>query len=286
MLGSALVDRAQGMRGGASVTRSTPDALWSAPELGLLRPAAVSCSNLRRRRLLDGLSLSIPVGMRLLIVSDPEASASALLRILAGLSRSSRGRVRIAGLDDPSSSGWGRRVAYLGPQPGIRSWMTPRETLALAAALVDLAPGDATRRIELALDWVRIDAGAADRPLRHGGPPLLERTGLAAALIGDPEVLLLDEPLRAIDAEERTRLLRLPGSRRTILLASRYPASEAGLVSHVALVQRGRLAMLAAIDELERAGLPLSTRGIETLAASRGTAPSPSRTAPTAAGIR
>ena len=256
---------------------STPDALWSAPSVRLLRPAAVSCSNLGRGRLLDGCTIEVPVGARLLVVAEPEASASTLLRILAGLSRPDRGRIEIAGLTDPSTEGWGRRVAYLGPDPGIHAWMTPREALELAARLLELSPAEAARRTESAMAWARVPPDAADRPVGRGGPPLLQRTGLAAALIAEPEVLLLDEPLRALDAEERSRLLRLPGRRRTVIIASRYPASEAGLATHLAFLRDGRIALLARLDELEAAGLPLSMRGIGALAdrraAAAGTSP-------------
>lgn len=252
---------------------STPDALWSAPSIRVLRPAAVSCSGLRRGRLLDGCSMNVPVGTRLLVVGEPEESASMLIRVLAGLSRPRSGRVEIAGLSDPSASGWGRRVAHLGPEPGVPSWMTPREVLALAADLLDLSRADAERRTERMIAWTRISPGWLDRPVRRGGPPLVQRTALAAALLADPEVLLLDEPLRALDAEERSRLLRLPGRRRTVVLASRYPASEVGLVSHVALLRAGRVAMLASVTDLEAAGLPLSARGIDALAELRAALP-------------
>ena len=252
---------------------STPDALWSAPSLRVLRPSAVSCTDLTRGRLLDRCSLSVPVGVRLLIVAEPEESASVLLRVLAGLSRPARGRMEIAGLRDPSSEGWGRRIAYLGPEPGIPSWMTPREALDLAAGLLELPAAEAARRIERALAWAHVPADARDRPVRRGGPPLVQRTGFAAALMADPEVLLLDEPLRALEAEDRSRLLRLPGRRRTILLASRYPASEAGLTTHVGLLRRGRVALIAPTAELEAAGLPLSMRGIGALADRRAATP-------------
>jgi len=252
---------------------STPDALWSAPSLRLLNPAAVSCVGLRRGRLLDRCSLAVPVGMRLLVVGEPEESASALLRVLAGLSRPDRGRLEIAGMSDPSAEGWGRRIAYLGPEPGIPGWMTPREALELAAGLLELPAGEGARRIERARAWAHLPGDQLDRPVRRGGPPLLQRTGLAAALLADPEVLLLDEPLRALEADERSRLLRLPGRRRTVLLASRYPASEAGLTTHVALLRRGQVVVLARIADLEAAGLPLSTRGIGTLADLRAAAP-------------
>ena len=252
---------------------STPDALWSAPSLRVLRPSAVSFTNLKRGRFLDGCSLSVPVGMRLLLVAEPEESASVLLRVLAGLSRTERGRIEIAGLRDPSAEGWGRRIAYLGPEPGIPAWMTPREALDLAAGLLELPHAEGVRRIDRALAWAHVPVEAWDRPVRRGGPPLIQRTGLAAALLADPEVLLLDEPLRALESEERSRLLRLPGRRRTILIASRYPASEAGLTTHVALIRRGRIALVAPTAEFEAAGLPLSMRAIGALADRRAAAP-------------
>jgi ABC-2 type transport system ATP-binding protein len=251
------------------VTSSTPDALWEAPALRVLNPSAITCTDLVRGRLLDRCSLAVPVGMRLLLVGQPEASASMLLRILAGLSRPQRGRIEIAGLADSTADGWGRRVAYLGPEPGIHAWMTPREALHLAARLLALPPGETTRRVARALAWVRIPADLVDRPVRAGGPPLLQRTGLAAALIADPEVLLLDEPLRALDGDERGRLLRLPGQRRTVVLASHYPASEEGLATHVALIREGRVALLASLRDLEAAGVSLSMRGIVALADAR-----------------
>lgn len=251
---------------------STPDALWGAPSLRVLRPAALSCSDISRGRLLDRCAITVPVGTRLLLVAEPEASGSALLRVLAGLTRPDRGRVEIAGLEASAGEARARRVGYLGPEPGIRGWMTPREAVALAADLLGLSPGEAERQASVALDWARIPADQLDRPVSRGGPPLLQRTGLAAALLGDPEVVLLDEPLRAIEADERTRLLRLPGRRRTVILASRYPASEAGLVTHLALLRQGRVAMVARVAELEAAGLPLSSRGIGTLADLRAAA--------------
>lgn len=189
-----------------------------------------------------------------------------LVRILAGLSRAERGSVAIAGLTDPSRDGWGRRVAHVGPDPGIHRWMTPREALALAADLLELSSAEAQRRSERALAWARIGPDWADRPVGRGGPPLQQRTALAAALLADPEVLLLDEPLRGLESHERARLLRLPGVRRTILIASRYPASEDGLVTHIALLQEGRMALFVPRSDLDQAGLPLSMSGIVELA--------------------
>ena len=192
--------------------------------------------------------------------------------------------MEIAGLRDPSRDGWARRVAHLGPEPGIHHWMTPREALNLAARLLDFPASESARRIERAVTWARIPAAALDRPVRRGGPPLVQRTGLAAALIADPEVVLLDEALRGLESHERARLLRLPGRRRTILMASHYPASEEGLASHVALMRGGRFVMLARIAELEAAGLPLSMRGIVAFAelrAAGGTVTSHPRSAAT-----
>ncbi|MCV0402171.1 MAG: ATP-binding cassette domain-containing protein [Chloroflexi bacterium] len=226
----------------------------------------MTCTDLRRGRDLDRCSLSVPLGARLLLVSDPDRTASLLLRVLAGLARLDHGRMWVAGLNDPTADGWGRRVAYLGRDSGLHDWMTPLEALQLTGRLLGLPSGEAERRIREVTAWARIPSAATNRAMRRGGQPLQQRTGLAAALMGEPEVLLLDDPLRAIDQDERRQLLKLPGDRLTVLMASRYPASEVGLATGVGYLRDGRLRAMAPIEALGRAGLPLSQRGISELA--------------------
>jgi ABC-type multidrug transport system ATPase subunit len=225
-----------------------------------------------RRPHLDRLSLAIPVGARVLVASDPPRSASVLARVLAGLSRPRRGRVSIAGAGTPSAEGWGRRVAHVGPEPAPWSWMSPRETLGLAAELLELPAGEASRRIARALGWVRLDDDAAHRSFRRGDASAWQRTTLAAALLADPEVLILDDPLRSVAAAERSRMLRLPGRRRTIVFASSEPAREAGLVTHIAYIRAGRLAYLARVEDLAEAGHDLSPPGLAAFADAAGRA--------------
>ena len=210
-----------------------------------MRPAAVVASGLRRsvggRRLLDGVDLRVPVGARLLLVSEPDEAASLLLRIMAGLVRPAGGSFDLAG------------------------------------RLADYDAAERLRRIDAAIEQFRLGPGL-DRPVSRGGSPLAERVALAAAMLTDPEVLLLDDPLRSIDPAERARLLAVPGKRRTVVLASRYPASEEGLVNQVALLLNGRLAIHARRDDLEAQGLPLTLKGIASLAVMR------TQTMPRAAG--
>lgn len=243
------------------MTSSTPDALWTDPLVRRLRPAAVLCRGLRHDRLAS-LDLVVPVGWRLLVVSRPERAASDLLRIVAGLARPRAGSVRLAGLDPLAPQRAGGRVAYVGPQAGLYGWMSPREALQLSARLVAMPLAD---RIEEVLETYGL-RHVADRPMRRTGSDVTQRTAFAAAMLAEPEVLLLDDPLAALDTLERARLLNVPGPRRTVLLASRFPAREAGICDHVALVRGGRLALLAPVAALELAGLPLSLRGIEALA--------------------
>ena len=121
------------------------------------------------------------------------------------------------------------------------------------------------RQIEDTLQRFQLGA-IRDRPLRHAGRLIQERTALAAALLPDPEVLLLDEPLRAHAPPDRLRLLRIPGARRTVLIASRYPAQEGGIVDRVVLIRDGKAALHAPVSELDTRRLPLSLRGLTALA--------------------
>jgi len=252
------------------LTSSTPDALWASRSVRTLKPAAVVCEGVTRRsrgqHLLDDLTLVVGVGARLLVVSHPEPSASMLLRVLAGLAGMQSGIVRLAGVARPDSSaaGWARRVGYVGPEAGIYPWMTPREVLELAGRIAEYDVADMQRRIDRVSERYGIGVHL-DQPIRRGGEPLAQRVALASAMLTEPEVLLLDEPLRSVDAEERARLLTIPGRRRTVVLASRYPASEAGLVNQIAVMRDGHLVVHTPIGELEKRGLALSQRGIDAL---------------------
>jgi ABC-2 type transport system ATP-binding protein len=215
----------------------------------------------------------VPVGARLVLVSRPEESGSLLLRILAGLVRPIAGSVSLAGLARPDDSrqGWARRVGYVGPHPAIYPWLSPVEALSLAARLGGLEGAEVVLAVDEVLERFHL-RDAASHPLSRSGPLVAQRTALAAALITDPEVLLLDEPLRSLDPDERAQLLQLAPRRRTVVFASRYPASEEGLVNQVALIRDGRVAMHARVSDLEAHRLPLSARGVEALADRLGAA--------------
>jgi ABC-type multidrug transport system ATPase subunit len=255
----------------APMRQSTPDALWSSPAAHRLRPVAIEIDGVARavdgQPLLDGVSLAVPAGARVLVAGIEPAAASLLLRVMAGLARPDRGTVLVAGLHRSSAipEGWARRVGFVGSDPGIPLWMTPAESLQLAARLAGIDGAQRERLIESALQGFQLGA-IRDRPLRHAGRMVAERTALAAALLPDPEVLLLDEPLRAHAPPERLRLLRFPGDRRTVLIASQYPAQEGGIVDRVVLLRDGRVALYAPIDELDAQRLPLSLRGLTALA--------------------
>jgi ABC-type multidrug transport system ATPase subunit len=250
---------------------STPDALWSSPAARRLRPVAIEIEGLVRRvgdePVLDGIDLAVSAGARVLVSGVNPEAPSLLLRIMAGLAHSDRGSVALAGLHREAAipEGWARRVGYVGADPGIPLWMTPAESLQLAARLAGIDGPQRDRLIDDTLQRFQLGA-IRDRPLRHAGLIIAERTALAAALLPDPEVLLLDEPLRAHPAPDRLRHLRIPGERRTVVIASRFPAQEGGIVDRVVLIRDGRIALHAPITELDAQRLPLSIHGLTALA--------------------
>jgi ABC-type multidrug transport system ATPase subunit len=186
-----------------------------------------------------------------------------LLKILAGLRRADRGRIEMVGLSraDDSPLGWARRIAYVGREPAIYPWLTAGEALRMTASLLQLDRGEGRRRVTEAIEYWQLGDGL-DKPMRRNGEAYRQRAGMAAALLGRAEVVLLDEPLRAVQVAERIRLLRLPEPRCTVILASQHPSTEAGIVNQLVLLRGGRIALHVPIAALEQRGLPMTMRGI------------------------
>lgn len=179
------------------------------------------------------------------------AGKTTVLRMLLGLVAPSHGRVRLFGRD-PRVDGAGalRGVAGFVEAPRFYPYLTGRRNLELLAAL----DGDgAGRRIEGALDTVELADRARERVggYSHG---MRQRLGVAAALLRDPQLLVLDEPATGLDPagmrDMRALITRLAEEGTTVLLSSHQLAEVEGLCTRVAIVRSGRVAFEGALADL------------------------------------
>ena len=262
--------------GGASLTSSTPDALWSAPSLRRPAPgrgrSAPTCSRGRRLRRLLALG---PGGTRLLLVSDPDASASTLLRVLAGLvATPSAARSSIAGSTrSRSTDGWGRRRRLPRPGPGIHTLddaargAPPGRRPARPAA-----PTRARGASERAIAWARIPPrppDAADEPRRRRRCSSAPAWRPPSSAI--PRSCCSTSRCGRSTRSERHRPAAAPGPRgRRSCSPAAIPASEVGpRGARRATCAAGGSSSSRRVGALEAAGLPLSHRGIAALAEMR-----------------
>jgi ABC-2 type transport system ATP-binding protein len=229
---------------------------------------------------LDGLSLAVPAGSVFGLLGPNGAGKTTCLRLLAGLTHATAGRASVGGIDvaaDPL--GVRRRLGYLEQDPRAYGWMTGREQLRLVGRLHGLdGPG-----LESAVDdaLARVDLrGAADRRAGAYSGGMRQRLGIAGALVHRPPVIVLDEPVSALDPEGRRDVLGLIASLRgetTVLFSSHVLADVERICDRVAILDHGRLVVEGSLGELlDRYAQPVwrleaepgEDAGLERLAAS------------------
>ena len=179
------------------------------------------------------VDLRVPRGVVYGLVGPNGAGKSTLLSILTGVRRADRGTVDIAA---PRS-----RIAVCPDVPEFEPWLTAYEVVDLARYYVTPAQNaDAVWRALVA-------AGLADDANRRVGEfsrGMTQRLGLAAALVGDPELLVLDEPTSALDPAGRAEILDLVAAmrgQRTVIFSSHILADVQRVADHVGILRRGRL---------------------------------------------
>ncbi len=212
------------------------------------------------RTVLAGVDLDIARGEAVALVGPNGAGKTTLLRCLVGLVRC-RGRIAIDGIDtavDPV--GARRRLGYM-PQVPAFCEETARRSLAFVAKLRG-APLD---RIDALLDLVGL-AGDARRPVRDFSTGMRQRLLLAAALVGDPPLLVLDEPTASLDraaqAEIVALLRRLRDGGTTLLLCSHRSEEIRAIARRVVEVEQGRVVADAPL-EVEHAPAPMRLLPLE-----------------------
>jgi ABC-2 type transport system ATP-binding protein len=196
--------------------------------------------------------VSFDVGAGVTALLGPNgAGKSTMFRMLCGLARPSKGTVRVLGRDPRADTGVTRMIGLVPQQESVFEPLTARQFVALSARLHGLA--DPEGAAGAALDRVGLDP-ADRRRLPAYSKGMRQRVKVAQAIVHDPAVLVLDEPLTGLDPRQRADLValfrRLGGEGRCVIVSSHVLDEVERLGSQVLVMSQGRLAAAGDFREL------------------------------------
>jgi ABC-2 type transport system ATP-binding protein len=205
--------------------------------------------------LLNDLSLRIAEGEVYGLIGGHGSGKSTLLHLLLGFLKPSAGRLRVLGTPDLETAR--QRVGYMPERMHYHLRFTAREYLRFLGQFSDMHGTWLRRRVDEQLHQVGLEH-MADRKLSTFSKGMLQRLGIAQALLADPDVLLLDEPLGALDATDQRELIDILTDLRaqghTVLVGSHYTDALAQLCDRVGILTEGTIVAETYIRILRQPG--------------------------------
>lgn len=207
-------------------------------------------------RALDGISFQVGRGELFGFLGPNGAGKTTTIRILATLLGPTSGTARVAGLDVSENAPEVRRRLGLAMQtPTLDAFSTGRETLELAGRLHRMPVSEIKRRTDELLELIGLTSVAGKLTGAYSGG-MKRRLDLAAALVHQPQLLMLDEPTEGLDPQSRTalweELQRISEAGTTMLLTTHYMEEADRLCSRVAIIDNGQIAVDGTPDGLKR----------------------------------
>jgi ABC-2 type transport system ATP-binding protein len=201
-----------------------------------------------------GISLVAREGEILGFVGPNGAGKTTTIKMLTGLIRATGGRATVYAKEVPSPEAM-KRVGFLPENPYVYPYLTPREFVSMCGRLSGLSGASLRKRTGESLERTGI-AYAADRQVRLLSKGMLQRTGLAAALVAGPDLLILDEPMSGLDPvgrrevreiifEERTR-------GRTVFFSTHILSDVEALCDQVVILREGLVVVSGRVRDLVR----------------------------------
>jgi ABC-2 type transport system ATP-binding protein len=213
---------------------------------------------LRRRRVLHGISFDVREGEIFGFVGPNGAGKTTTIKILMGLIRATAGAASILG-HDVSETAYRRHVGFLPENPYFYDFLTGREILGFYARLSGVPHARLRSRVEELLGWVGLTEAAGAR-LRTYSKGMLQRIGIAQALVHDPSVVFLDEPMSGLDPigrkEVRDLILRLRTEGKTVFMNTHILSDVEMVCDRVAIIVRGRIRFEGATHAFRAGGEP------------------------------
>jgi len=207
----------------------------------------------RKVRALDGLTLKVESGQIFGFLGANGAGKTTTLKLLMRLIYPTAGTARILSRDI-SDVAMHARIGYLPENPYFYDYLTAREFLNYCGELFGQDRQTRERRTEELLTRVNLEKKGWDRQLRKFSKGMLQRVGLAQALVNDPEIVFLDEPMSGLDPVGRREVRDLIASLRTegktVFMCSHILSDIEVLCDSVAILKHGRLAQAGSLEEL------------------------------------
>jgi ABC-2 type transport system ATP-binding protein len=218
--------------------------LDKAYRVGHLRPV--------RRPILKGLDLAVPRGGIFGYLGPNGSGKTTTLKVVVGLLRADAGTVSVLGIPGGSRD-WRYRVGYLPENPYLYDYLTAREYLEYVGRLFGLSAAERRGRAGRLLGEVGMER-SADVALRRVSKGMLQRVGIAQALVNDPELVILDEPMSGLDPigrhMVRQLILRLKDAGKTIFFSTHILSDAEVLCDRVAMLRDGRVVTAGRLDEI------------------------------------
>jgi ABC-2 type transport system ATP-binding protein len=182
------------------------------------------------------------------------AGKTTTIKMLLGLIFPTKGSAKLFGL--PVTAPEARqKLGFLPENPYLYQYLTGNELMDFCGRLVGLSASDRRKRTRELIERVGL-GHAADRPVRKYSKGMMQRLGLAQALLGDPELLILDEPMTGLDPigrkEVRDLMLEEKKKGRTLIFSSHILSDVEMLCDRVAIIHRGQLSAYGKLSELLR----------------------------------
>ncbi|HWN80696.1 MAG TPA: ABC transporter ATP-binding protein, partial [Candidatus Udaeobacter sp.] len=207
---------------------------------------------LRAKPVLRGLELEVAVGEVWGFLGLNGAGKTTTIRCLLGLIHPDRGMISVLG-GEPGARASRRRIGYLPENPSLPDYLTPREVLDLMGRLCEMARPHRRRRVDELLSELRLERFART-PLRKLSKGTVQRVGIAQAVLHEPELLILDEPMSGLDPlgrrDVRSLIDRERTAGRTIFFSSHIVPDVEAICDRVGVIDHGRLIKIGRIDEL------------------------------------